>query len=274
MTLVVCSFTGFVQVRLATNPDPTDEPRGVSGYTFALPGEPDLDRIVRTSNPVAPRTHAPPIGLTVKRVTVDGIPVATHPLIGARVDLLGAPKFESVNEVVMEQGTEALEPFDVQLVQGDFRLQRRAFLDPSQPGLTVYTAPRAVLMTRAAAYAFGTEMMVEALGTNDATAFRAAKLALVKADLEVATDPVVRAGLERRISELSITDPQDRRTGSMQFIEKRHFELNGPTTLVDPAGWLTTLDTTGTFACDVAMGAWDADALSFYTTGTLSLPTY
>ena len=53
MSLVVCSFTGWVQVRLATNPDPTDEPRGVSGYTFALPGEPDLDRVLRTCDPVA-----------------------------------------------------------------------------------------------------------------------------------------------------------------------------------------------------------------------------
>jgi hypothetical protein len=27
-------------------PDPSDEPRGVSGYTFALAGEPDLDRLL------------------------------------------------------------------------------------------------------------------------------------------------------------------------------------------------------------------------------------
>lgn len=132
MTLVVLSVTGFMQVRLATNPDPTDEPRGVSGYTFALPGEPDLDRLLRTSKPVAPRTHAPPIGMQVSGVAIDGTPVATHPLLGATFDLLGAAKFESVNEVMMEQGTEALEPFDVELVKGAFRLQRRAYLDPDR----------------------------------------------------------------------------------------------------------------------------------------------
>ena len=273
MSVIVCSFTGFTQVRLATNPDPTDEPRGVSGYTFALPGEPDLDRLVRTSSPVAPRTHAPPVGITVKRVTIDGIAVATHPLIGARFDLLGPARFESVNEVMMEQGTEALEPFDVELVQGAFRLQRRAYLDPDKPDLTVYTAPRALLEPRRATYTMSTQLMVEALGTDNATTFRASKLAVLNGDLSCTTDPTTRAALERRISELSITDPQDRRFYSMQFIERRHFDLNGPTALVDPAGWLTTLDTGITFACDIAMGAWDADALTFYTTGTLSLPT-
>lgn len=273
MSLVVCSFAGWMQVRLATNPDPTDEPRGVSGYTFALPGEPDLDRIVRTSNPVAPRSHAPPIGVAVRRVAVDGHDVPKHPLVGARFDLLGAPRFESVNEVVMEQGTEILEPFEVQLVLGGFRLQRRAFLDPARPELTVYTAPRALLDARRATYSIGTTTMLEeALGTTDPAAYRRAKLALVRAELAATSDPVARAALERRISELEITG--DRRAGAMTFIERRHFDLDGPTALVDPDGWLAGLDTTATFACDLAMGAWDCDALAFYTTGTLALPTY
>jgi hypothetical protein len=257
VSLIVCSFTGWVQVRLATNPDPTDEPRGVSGYTFALPGEPDLDRVLRTCDPVAPRSHAPP-------------------LVGARVDLLDEPRFESVNEVMMEQGEEPLEPFDVQLTHGDggFRLQRRAYLDPAQPAATVYTVPRALLEPRRAQVSFATTILQEATGGSDPVAFRRAKLALLEADLRVTTDPIARAGLGRRISELKIDDPNDHRTASMEFIESRHFDLNGPTALVDPGGWLASLDTFQTFACDVVMGAWDADAMSAYYTGTLALPTH
>jgi hypothetical protein len=273
MSLVVCAFDGWVQVRLATNPDPTDEPRGVSGYTFALPGEPDLDRVLRTHDPIAPRTHGPPIGVFVRTVTVDGVAVATHPLVGARLDLLGEPRFESVNEVMMEQGEEPLEPFDVQLVHGAFRLQRRAFLDPSQPAATVYTVPRALLEPRRAQVNLATTILQQATGGSDPVAFRHARLLLLEADLQVATDPIQRAALGRRISELEITDPNDHRTISMEFIESRHFDLNGPTALVDPAGWLGSLDTFETFACDVVMGAWDADALSAYYTGTLALPT-
>jgi hypothetical protein len=272
--ILVLSFTGWVQVRLATNPDPTDEPRGVSGYTFALPGEPDLDRVLRTSNPVAPRTHAPPIGVFVRRAVIDGTPVPAHPLIGAQLDLLGDPRFESVNEVMMEQGEEPLEPFDVQLVQGGFRFERRAFLDPSQPAATVYTVPRALLEPRRATFAYDKTIMQEALGMTDAVAFRAARLKTLRADLAGCVDPLQRAGLTRRISELEITDPNDHRTASMYFIESRHFELNGPTTLVDPGGWLATLDTFATFACDITMGSWDADAMSAYATGTLTLPAH
>jgi hypothetical protein len=272
--IVVLSFTGWIQVRLATNPDPTDEPRGVSGYTFALPGEPDLDRVLRTSNPVAPRTHGPAIGVFVRRVTVDGVAVASHPLVGACVDLLGDPRFESVNEVMMEQGEEPLEPFDVQLTQGAFRLERRAFLDPTQPAATVYTVPRALLEPRRATFSYDKSIMQEALGMTDAVAFRAARLATLERDLETCRDPLHRAGLQRRISELQITDPDDHRTVSMYFIESRHFELNGPTALADPAGWLATLDTFTTFPCDLVMGSWDADAMSAYATGTLTRPTH
>jgi hypothetical protein len=274
VSLLVCRFSGWVQVRLATNPDPTDEPRGVSGYTFALPGEPDLDRILRTSSPVAPRSHGPAIGVFVRTVNIDGFDIVGHPLVGAQLDLRGEPKFESVNEVMMEQGEEPLEPFDVQLTQGAFRLQRRALLDPNQPDATVYTVPRALLEPWRAQVTLSTAILEEATGGCDPVAFRAARLALLQADLKNATDPVERAGLGRRISELDITDPNDHRTISMEFIESRHYELNGPTTLADPAGWLAGLDTFQTFACDVVMGSWDSDALSAYYVGTLALPTH
>ena len=267
--VVTVTATGYMQVRLATNPDPTDETRGVSGYTFALPGEPDLDRVVRTSRPVASRTHAPPTGMAVRRVAIDGVVVATHPLNGATFDLVGAARFESVNEVMMEQGEEALEPFEVRLTHGDFGFQRRSYLDPARPDLTVYTAERALLEPRRATYAFSTALLVEATGEGDPISYRARKLALLVADLDATTDRTIRAGLERRISELRITDPSDRRTASMSFIERRHFDLNGPTTIHDPSELLPGLDVATAIPCDIAMGAWDADALSFYATATL-----
>ncbi len=274
MSVIVCAFTGWVQVRLATNPDPTDEPRGVSGYTFALPGEPDLDRLLRTRDPVAPRSHGPAIGLRVCRVDVDGVTVPAHPLLGAHVDLLADPCFESVNEVVMEQGEEPLEPFDVLLAQGPLRLRRRDYLDPSRPDATVYDVSRALLQRRRAQVTLGTAILQEATGGDDPAAFRRRRLAVLEAELLETTDPTARAALGRRISELKIDDPDDHRTTSMLFIESRHYELDGPTTLVDPAGWLAGLDTFATFACDLVMGSWDADALSAYAAGTLTLTTH
>lgn len=274
MTVIVCSFHGWVQIRLATNPDPTDETRGVSGYTFALPGEPDLDRLLRSADPVAPRSHGPPIGVFVTRVAVDGIAVPSHPLVGARLRLLGGPRFESVNEVIMTQGEEPLEPFDVELTHGAFRLQRRDFLDPSRPEATVYDVPRTVLERRRAEVTSDPSILREATGASDPVAFRRRRLALLEEDLAACPDPVQRAGLGRRISELKIDAPSDHRTASMLFIERRTYALNGPIALGDPEGWLDRLDTFSTFACAIVLGAWDADAMSAYTTGTLSLPTH
>jgi len=40
-------FQGYFACRIATDPDPTDEPRGLSGYTMALANEDPLDQVIR-----------------------------------------------------------------------------------------------------------------------------------------------------------------------------------------------------------------------------------
>lgn len=40
-------FQGYFACRIATDPDPTDEPRGMSGYTMALANEDPLDQVIR-----------------------------------------------------------------------------------------------------------------------------------------------------------------------------------------------------------------------------------
>lgn len=40
-------FEGYFMCRIATDPDPTDEKRGLSGYTMALVGEDVLDQVIR-----------------------------------------------------------------------------------------------------------------------------------------------------------------------------------------------------------------------------------
>ncbi len=191
------------------------------------------------------------------------------------MDFLSAPLFESVNDVVMDQGIEALEPFDLALTQGEFRFRRRDYLDPGHPEATVYTVPPALLAKRrTAGFSYGTQLMQEALGMTDATAFRAARLATLRSDLEITKDPVARAGLTRRISELELDDPQDHRTTSMYFIETRTYQLNGPIELVDPARWLAGLDTYLDNQISLVMGAWDADAMSAYAAGTVAFSTH
>src|SRR3712207_1058344 len=94
-------FEGWFECRLATDPDPTDEPRGVSGWTFAVAGEPDLDRIIRLQPQGAVnRPFGPPVGVRVTAVSVNGEQVTDHPLQGAPVELLDDPVFEGRNGIV------------------------------------------------------------------------------------------------------------------------------------------------------------------------------
>ena len=83
--MITLNFEGWFQCRLATDPDPSDEPRGVSGWTFAVAGEEDLDRIIRLQQPVSPRSPGPgsKVGVVVKAVSLDGQHVLDHPLVGA-----------------------------------------------------------------------------------------------------------------------------------------------------------------------------------------------
>src|ERR671932_686177 len=120
------NFEGWFQCRLATDPDPSDEPRGVSGWTFALAGEPDLDRVLRLQpHGAVPRVLSPPIGVFVTEVHVDGRKVARHALHGAAVDLLDNPVFDGRNGLGAEDGLEPILPFHLQVSGNEVTLARR-----------------------------------------------------------------------------------------------------------------------------------------------------
>jgi hypothetical protein len=100
-------FKGRFQARFATDRDFYNEKRGTEeGWNFALEGEPDfvpddsvptdtnkpVGRVVRFNNPVALRTHVPPIG--VKIISINGKVGPNReeffvgdPIIGQQVDL-------------------------------------------------------------------------------------------------------------------------------------------------------------------------------------------
>jgi hypothetical protein len=65
------NFKGIFQLRLATDLDVSDEPRGQSGWTFAYGDEPDLDRIIRFNHPVAHRSFTPSVGVYVTDAYID-----------------------------------------------------------------------------------------------------------------------------------------------------------------------------------------------------------
>ena len=72
---LVLEFQGWCSLRLPTDPDPSDEPRGVSGYTFAFAGEPDFDRVLNLQpRPgMSIRSHSPELGVKVTRASAKAV---------------------------------------------------------------------------------------------------------------------------------------------------------------------------------------------------------
>jgi hypothetical protein len=116
--LLEIEFQGYFLCRIATDPDPTNEQRGVSGYTIALITENPLDQVIRTqvedADFLARNLREPAelmkirIGVDVNSVRFDGKPYfgpARDALLGAKVYLEGkddpfdGPIFDSRNNL-------------------------------------------------------------------------------------------------------------------------------------------------------------------------------
>jgi hypothetical protein len=272
-------FSGWFQCRLATNPDPTDERRGVSGYTFALAGEPDLDRVIRLHAPVAPRSHAPPVGVHVVEVRAGGHSVEDHPLSGARVELLDDARFESRNRILSDDrsGTGPIHPFHLRIRSDSAEITRRDLLHPGAPGCTVEEAPPEALNRRAPIHLDGFRLegvrIRQAAGVRPALEHRRRRRAVLERDLAAENDPLAAAALRKRISELSIDDPLDHRVLMMEALQHRRLDLRGPATVHGPGKrLLEQIDPAADWPIAFWMGGWDADALCGFMKGTLRLP--
>jgi hypothetical protein len=138
--MLILVFEGYFQDRMTTDPDPTDERRGVSGYTFALAGEPDLDNIVYFQ-PDEPGVRerkfgphgGPKVGVTVRRAQRDGRDV--DDLVGGKIAFLGAQLLEH-NGILIREDFFVIDPFRVTLAAGgNVLLDRVDYLDPTNPHL-------------------------------------------------------------------------------------------------------------------------------------------
>jgi hypothetical protein len=258
-------FEGWFQCRLATDPDPSDEPRGVSGSTFAVAGEPDLDRILRLQpEGTVARLGGPNVGVSVTNVEMDGTAKDKHFLIGARVNLLGQPKFIGRNHLEADDGREPIRPFDLEIVKDDFALNRR-------------TVTRGTLGTPQAAGVGGIDpSLANRLGVADPHAFRLARLALLTKRL---SDPNVtdteRAALNKRISDIDKPFDPDNPPIQEILLEVKmsfSFPINDVATVSDPSNRLGGRgDTAKDWPLDIWFGVWDADTLCGFAQGRLDI---
>jgi hypothetical protein len=270
-------FEGFVQVRLATDPDPSDEPRGVSGWTHAAAGEPDLDRVLVLQDDEGRRvrrSRGPAVGVTVRAVGGD----TRHPLVGAPVRLLDGPKFEGRNWIVASDGFEPIDPLHLHIAGAGVVLDKRHLLTgPAGDPVPFYRITPEELARRTPSLEADADAQREiftALGIPDGgpAAWRQARKTQLQQDLDELPPAEVETAtaLRLRITDLDIGGPAVRTVG----VRMRYsLALSGPGRATDDAQvFRDRVDADSDWPIDFWVGGWDADALCMYMRGRLSLP--
>lgn len=275
MSTLEIFFEGWFMCRLATDPDPTDEPRGVSGATFALPGEPDFDRVIYLQEPPSGtiRSHAPPVGVHVRSASLEGKEVEC--LRGAKVRLLGQPRLENRNFVLTVAGFEPIVPFFLEISGAGVRLARKLVMYPENPELEFWKIPRERLQSFGArGFYTDSEKVLAATGVRDPLENRRERRRLLVEELQRETDELRRAGLRKRVRELEIAirEPTNERLVNMRAIEEFRFGLNGPAEMADPQGLLGGVPQAADWPIDFWLGGWDPDVLCGYMKGSLQIP--
>lgn len=278
MAMLEVHFQGWFQCRLATDPDPFDEPRGVSGWTFAVAGEPDLDRVIRFQDPVAPR---PFVGLQpgVRITSVVGSPAGSaNPLVGGKVHLLDQPQFEGRNGLIADGGRELIVPFHLHVTTpdnvGPVTFQRRDPLDPDDhdvihlsPGNRKRRQGRKASLSEAG-------IPSGVLPENPDQVYQKRLEKLQERWEPPDTEEVFKAALGTRIWGFKNL------LGTYLFMRGHWVQWSfdvgqhgGRGTVDDPDDLLGgTVDTKAPWPLTLNMGAWDADALSGFAIGILRLP--
>jgi hypothetical protein len=272
--MLVLAFEGYVQIRLATDPDPTDEPRGVSGWTFAVANEPDLDRVLvlQDNDPRrVRRSHGPSVGVTVRQVILDNKTVADHVLNGASVNLLDAPKFEGRNWIIADDGNEPLDPFRIRIKQADTVLEKEDVLTNEQGEvIPLYRAEPQIWARRRPVGAAPAQEVLDAIGVKNPVQWRLSRKELLQKDLPNAATAAERCAIEKRIRDLDIKGPA---IGTVSYGMHYDFALHGPGGVTDTRNKIgMNIDFAADWPIQFWVGGWDADALCAYMRGKVSLP--
>lgn len=262
--MIKLTFSGWFECRLATDPDPADDPRGISGWTSAVAGEPDLDRVIRTTpGDAVNRRPGRQVGVAVRRVEIDGEEQPHHALRGAPVALLDDPVFEGRSGLASLPTEEPIFPFHLLIEKQGARLRRELRdLQTLEPRFQ-----------RAAGIVIDVGALAES-GYGDPATYVPDRIAAIEAVLADPQHPPTgtqRVALEARIAHLRRVGP-----GLVPPMVglKYHYVLEGPWVEVrDPGRSMKTAVDLGPWIVDLWAGCWDVDALCAYLKGSLLAPS-
>lgn len=298
------NFEGYFRCRIATDPDPTNEERGMSGYTMALVNEAPLDQVIRlqVTNDWLQQNARPPlpdmnirVGVYVRSVMFNGVPYdGARNVIGAKVYLDGAdfplpgPTFESRNSTDGSDDSFAfvVNPFNLRIEQDEtgVKLTATDYLVPTDPNLAMWqiTDPSVYGRRLPNCASTGDIEVSEAINVFDAYGyFRDRRRYLDKlirdtSELRAAADSKaecdqIDAQIESYKSRIyQLEHWGDRVISKIQTKVGWEFSINGPQQVEGNLGG--KVDTTQSWPVKYWFGGWDGDLLLGYTRGTLTVP--
>ena len=284
-------YKGWAVVRIPTDPDPSYEPNGASGYTFAFAGEPRLDRIFRlqpTAEYVRPGPNYPdgnpwPWGVKTYDVELgfsDGRRIPVPELVDAKVDLLGRTNPREPELAAHLPGVGAIRAVHApDLERG--RDARPAGRRPPRPR-HVLAAPHgdADRDRGPVAYTWSPRPWAPPPESGIPVALYEARRAWLEEAIRKERDPTKLQALQSRLYEVNVgltNGMSDNRLGAHNAVERFEFDLGpeppptstkvtlpqAPGYVPDPTqGWLSAF----MFAC------FDSDLLGAYLQGVLEVP--
>lgn len=256
--MITIKFKGWFQCRLATDPDPADEKRGISGYMRTLPGEPDFDRIIRFHNPKVERSHTPEVGVFVTSLIQDNRLVSKHPLLGAKVNLEDNPIFFGWNSIIADDGAEPIIPLNISISNKDFYISKKYRNNN-------YDYP--FKETGAQQLIFGANDLLEQIGIYNEVKFIAERIAKLKEDLKIAKNDIEKYKINTRIKWLQAGISNNFFRFRMNYNIRN---MSGNLVLKNVEDVINISDKTKWYL-NFWMGGWDADAQNGYVSGIIQL---
>ena len=211
--MLYIGFSGYWQLRMALDPDPNDEPLGISGPTRVVPGEPHFDGVIRFQSPVEPRyPHDKDLGVSIDKVSVSDPndptktrPWPDHPLLGAKVDLVDKPKFEERGFVTLYQKM-PIEPFHLRIRGNGISLSVDDLWDPTEPDLSydeVCAKRPELLSRRTITVQPGSPLVADETGITNFVEYRRERKKLLEAKRAASHHEIEKAALSVRINDLA-----------------------------------------------------------------------
>ena len=305
--LLEIKFQGYFLCRLATDPDPTNEQLGVSGYTMALATEDPLDQVIRTQvDPEFEKRHLRErdrqglrVGVDVYEVTYDGKDYedAREQLVGAKLWLQGknppfsGPTFDSRNNIVGSDDTNSfvVNPFELAILGKGVSVHASDHLNPAEPEQKIWQIEDPALYARRLGnFASGSTEVMAAIQVFDQYAyfrdrrrFLAGRIETLERELvqveAAAADPAAAATLAARIEGLRSRVYQlefwgDRVIEQLSNQITYGFNVNGRREVLGKELLGGEVDEGHPWPIIFWFGGWDGDLLIGYMQGTLGIP--